>query len=152
MITTSLTAEVSDGQGLARPRTLHTKIPVLSPVTKIVTAPVTLDIRMNTLTQLPEEAKVDNKDAVPKYVHRALECVMLLYEWVSHRLTLRVGYKTPILSETDGNLFAVFKKIVDELCPGEYGLNENILKQGNISSSKTKYMMSCIAMAAKWLK
>jgi hypothetical protein len=47
-ITTSLTAGVSDDQGLARPRTLHTTIPVLSSVTKIVKAPVTLDIRINT--------------------------------------------------------------------------------------------------------
>jgi hypothetical protein len=42
-------------------------------VTKIVTAPVTLDIRINTLTQLAEEAKVDNTDVVAKYVHRGLE-------------------------------------------------------------------------------
>jgi hypothetical protein len=48
-ITTSLTAVVSDGDGLARPRTLLTTIPVLSPVTRIVTAPVTIDVRINTL-------------------------------------------------------------------------------------------------------
>jgi hypothetical protein len=86
-------------------------------VTKIVTAPVTLDVRINTLTQLPEEAKVNDKDVVAKYVHRGLEGVTLLYDWASHRLTLRVGYKTIILYETDDNLFAVFKTIVDDLCP-----------------------------------
>jgi hypothetical protein len=46
------------------------------------------------------------------------------YDWASHRLTLRVGYKTPILSETDDNIFAVFKTIVDELCPEADGVNE----------------------------
>jgi hypothetical protein len=55
---------------------------------KIITAPVTLDVRINTLAQLPEEAKEDNKDVVAKYVHRGLEGVTLLYEWVSHRLTM----------------------------------------------------------------
>jgi hypothetical protein len=87
-ITTSLIAGLSDGEGLARPITHLTTIPVLSPVTKIVTAPVTLDVRINTLTRLPEEAKVDDKDAVDKYVNRGLEDVKLLYEWASHRLTL----------------------------------------------------------------
>jgi hypothetical protein len=53
-------------------------------VTKIVTAPVTLDVRINTLTQLPEEAKVNDKDVIAKYVHRGLEGVTLLYEWESH--------------------------------------------------------------------
>jgi hypothetical protein len=60
-------------------------------VTKIITAPVTLHIRINTLTQLPEEAKVNDKDVVAKYVHRGLEGVTLLYDWSSHRLTLQVG-------------------------------------------------------------
>jgi hypothetical protein len=81
-------------------------------MTKIVTAPVTLDVRINTLTQLPEEAKVNDKDAVAKYVHRGLEGVTLLYDWASHRLTLRVRYNTPILSETDDNLFAVSKQLL----------------------------------------
>jgi hypothetical protein len=43
---------------------------------------------------------------------------------------LRVGYKTPILSETDNNLFAVFKTIVDELCPEGDGVNENYPETG----------------------
>jgi hypothetical protein len=94
-------------------------------VKKIVTAPVTLDVRINTLTQLPEEAKVNDKDVVAKYVHRGLECVTLLYEWASHRLTLRGEYKNPILYETDDNLFAFFKTIVDELCTEGDGVNEN---------------------------
>jgi hypothetical protein len=79
-ITTSLTAGVSDGDGLSRPRTLLTTIPVLSPAMKIVTAPVTLDVRINTLTQLLEEAKLDDKDIVAKYVHHGLEGVTLLYD------------------------------------------------------------------------
>jgi hypothetical protein len=101
-------------------------------VTKIVTAPVTLDVRINTLTQLPEEAKVNDKDVVAKYVHRGLEGVTLLYDWEAHRLMLRVGYNTPIVSETDYNLFAVFKTIVDDLCPEGDGANEKIIqRQGN---------------------
>jgi hypothetical protein len=83
-ITTSLAAGLSDGEGLARPRTPLTIIPVLSPVKKIVTAPVTIDVRINTLTQLPEESKVDD-------VHHSLEGVTLLYDWASHQLTLQVG-------------------------------------------------------------
>jgi hypothetical protein len=93
-ITTILTAGLSDGEGLARPRTPLTTIPIPSPVTKIVTSPVTLDVRINTLTQLPEEAKVNDKDVVAKYVHRGLEGVTLLYDWASDRITLRVGYNT----------------------------------------------------------
>jgi hypothetical protein len=129
-ITTSLTAGLSDGEGLARPRTPLTTIPVPSPVTKIVTAPVTLDVRINTLTQIPEEEKVNDKDVVAKYVNRGLEGVTLLYDWASHGLTLRVGYKTPILSETDDNLFAVFKTIVDELFPEGDGVKENYPETG----------------------
>jgi hypothetical protein len=129
-ITTSLAAGVSAEQGLARPRTLHTPIPVLSLVTKIVTAPVTLDIRINTLTQLPEEAKVKDKDVVAKYVHHGLEGVTLLYDWASHRLTLRVGYNNPMLSETDDNLFAVLKTISDELSPEEDRLNDTYPETG----------------------
>jgi hypothetical protein len=129
-ITTSLAAGVSDGDGLVRPRTLLTTVPVLSPVTKIVTAPLTLDVRINTLIQLPEEAKVDDKDFVSKYVHRGLEGTTILYEWASHRLTLRVGCKTPILSETDDNLFVVFKTSVDELCPEADGVNVNCPETG----------------------
>jgi hypothetical protein len=100
-------------------------------VTKVVTAFVILDVRISsTLTQLLEEAKVNDKDVVAKYVNRGLEGVTLLYDWASHRLTLRVGYKTPILSETDYNLFAVFKTIVDDLCPEGDGVNENYPETG----------------------
>jgi hypothetical protein len=99
-------------------------------VTKNVTAPVTLDVRINILTKLPEEAKMSDKDVVAKYVHRGLEGVTLLYDWASHQITLRVGYNTPILSETDANLFAVFKTIVDELCPEGDGVNENYPETG----------------------
>jgi hypothetical protein len=113
-ITTILIAVVSDEQGPVMPRTIHTPIPVLSPTTNIVTEPVTRDIRNNTQTQFSKEDKVNNKDVVAKYVHHGLEGVTLLYEWASHRLALRVDYKNPILSETDDNLFAVLKTIVDE--------------------------------------
>jgi hypothetical protein len=89
-----------------------------------------MDVRINSLSQLPEDAKVDDRDAVAKYVHRGLEGVTILYEWASHRLTLQVGYKTPILSETDENLFAVFKTLVDELCPEGGGVNENYPETG----------------------
>jgi hypothetical protein len=129
-ITTSLTAGVSDGDGLARPRTLVKTIPVLSPVTNIGTAPVTLDVRINTLTQLLEEEKVDDKDGIAKYVHRDQDGVTLLYEWAARRLTLRVGYNSPILSETDDNLFAFLKKNVDELCPEAEGVNKNYPEKG----------------------
>jgi hypothetical protein len=43
-----------------------------------LTAPVTLDIRINTLTQFHEEAKVNDKHGVAKYVHRCLEGMALL--------------------------------------------------------------------------
>jgi hypothetical protein len=89
-ITTSLTAGVPDEQGPVMPITVPTPIPVLSPNTKIVTAPVTRDIMINTPSQLPEEATVNDKDVAAKYVHRGLEGITLLYYWASHRLTLRV--------------------------------------------------------------
>jgi hypothetical protein len=62
--------------------------------------------------------------------NRGLEGFMLLYDWVSHRLTLGVDYKTPTLSETDDNLFAVFKVIVDEFTPKEEKLNEIYPEKG----------------------
>jgi hypothetical protein len=107
-------------------------------VTKIITAPVTLDVRINTLTQIPEEAKVEAKDVVAKYMHRGLEGVTLLYDWASHQRTLQVGYKSPILSETDYNLFAVFKTIVDELCPEVDGVNKNYPETGKHFSLKNE--------------
>lgn len=73
---------------------------------------------------------MDDKDVVAKYVHHGLEGVTLLNNWASHRLTLRVGYKPPILSEYGDTLFAVFKTIVDELSPEENGLNKNYSETG----------------------
>jgi hypothetical protein len=128
--TTRLKVGVSGGDGLVRPRTLLATIPVLSPVTKIVTAPVTLDIRINTLSKLLEEEKSDDKEVVAKYINYGLEGVTLLYEWALHHLTLRAGYKTPILSETNDNIFAVFKTIVDELCTEADGVIENYPEKG----------------------
>jgi hypothetical protein len=71
-IKTSLTAGLSDGEGFSRPITPLTTIPFPSPVMKIFTAPVTLDVRINTPNQLPEEEKVNDKNVVAKYVHRGL--------------------------------------------------------------------------------
>jgi hypothetical protein len=51
---------------------------------------------------------------------------------------LRVAYKTSILSETDDNLFAVFKTIVDELCPEGDGVNENYPETGKHFFFKNK--------------
>jgi hypothetical protein len=59
------------------PRTVLKPISVLSPMKKVMTAPVTRDIMINTLTQLPEEATVKGKDVVAKYVYRGLETVTL---------------------------------------------------------------------------
>jgi hypothetical protein len=131
------TAGASNEQGPTNLRTLHTPIPVLSPMMQIVTAPFTRDIMINTLTQPPEEAKVNNKELVAKYVHRGLECVTLLYDWASHRPNLCVGYKTPMLSQTDDNIFAVFKTIVDEFSPEEDKLNETY-PEANSSFTKNE--------------
>jgi hypothetical protein len=112
------------------PRTVPTSTPVLSPTTRIVTAPVTRNIRINTLAQLPEETKENDKNVVAKYVDRGLKGVSFLCDWASHRLTLRVSSTTPMLSETDDNLFAVFKTIVDEFSPEEETLNETYPETG----------------------
>jgi hypothetical protein len=125
-ITTIPTAGVSDKQASPMLSPVPQPMPVLSPTmeTKVVTAPVTHGIMINTLTQLPEEAKVNDNDVIARYVSRCLESIMLLYDWASHRLTLRVGYKTPMLYETDEHMFAFFKEIVDEFSPKEEKLND----------------------------
>jgi hypothetical protein len=73
-----------------------------------------------------------DKDVIVKYVSRCLEGVKLLYEWALYRLTLRVGYKIPLLSETDNNLFAVFKAIIDEFSPKEEKLNQTYPEKAHI--------------------
>jgi hypothetical protein len=40
--------------------------------------------------------------------------VTLMYDWAQHRLTVRIGYKTPILSSANDKFFYVFKQIVDD--------------------------------------
>jgi hypothetical protein len=132
-ITTSPTAGFSDEQAPPMPSPVTRTMPVFSPTmdTNVVTASVTYDIRINTLMQLPEEAKVNDKDGIVKYVSHGLEGVTVLYNWASHRLNMRGGYNTPMLSETDDNLFAVVKAIVDaELSPEEDQLNETYTKKG----------------------
>jgi hypothetical protein len=89
-------------------------VPSPTTVTQVATAPVTREIIINTPTQLPEESKVMAKYVIGKHASRGLDGVTMLYDWASHRLTLRVGYKTLMLSETDDILFAVFKAIVVE--------------------------------------
>jgi hypothetical protein len=93
-------------------------------VTKILTAPVTRDININTISQLHEDSKVMDNNVIANYFSPILEGVTLLYDWASCRLTLRLGYKTQMLSETDDNLFAVFKVIMGEFYPEEEELNE----------------------------
>jgi hypothetical protein len=150
-ITSSLTAGVSDGQVTTMPSTVTPPITVLYPMMKIVKAPATCDIRINTLTH-PEEAKVIDKDALAKYMHRGPEGVMLLYEWASHRINLLVGYRTPMLARNDDDLFAVLKAMVDEFSPEEEKVNETYTKKENISFTKVKCTTSCITMAARLLK
>jgi hypothetical protein len=129
------------------PRTVPTPIPVLPPTTKIVRAPVTRDIRINTLTQLPEEAKVNDKDVVAKYVNHGLEGVYLLCDWASHRHTSRVGYTTSMLSETDDTLFEVFKTTLDEHLPEEEKLNETCPETGKHFFYKNEmYRRHCAMM------
>jgi hypothetical protein len=57
----SLTAGVSNEQVPAMPRTVSTPVPILSPTTKIMLAPVTHHIMITIPTQFPEEAKVNDK-------------------------------------------------------------------------------------------
>jgi hypothetical protein len=81
---------------------------------KVSTAPVTHDIRINTLTVLPTEATIKKENVISRYVRRGLEGVALMYNWASHCLTVHVGYNTPIFCENSEDLFEVFKSIVDE--------------------------------------
>jgi hypothetical protein len=65
-ITTSLIAGFPKEQAPPMPSHVPPPMPVPSPTMemKVTTAPVTRDIRINTLMQLPEEAKVMDEDAV----------------------------------------------------------------------------------------
>jgi hypothetical protein len=90
-----------------------------NPVSKVSLAPVTPDIRINTLANLPIEDIVKDKDKLVRYVNRGLGGVTLLYDWAAHHLTVRVGYNTPLLSEGGTKLFAVFQSIVDDFSSDE---------------------------------
>jgi hypothetical protein len=151
-ITTSLVAVVPEDQVPSMsnivPPLMHVPSPTME--TKVVTASVTRYIIINMLTQLSEESKVMDKDSIVKYVSWCHEGATLLYDGASHRLAVRVGYKTPMLSEKDDNLFAVFKAIVGEFSPKEEELNETYpLKKENICLTKTKCMTSCIMTEAQ---
>jgi hypothetical protein len=76
---------------------------------KVSTAPITHGIRINTLTVIPTEATFKKEKVISRYVSRGLEGVVLMYDWPSHRLTVRVGYNTPIFSETYEDIFEVLK-------------------------------------------
>jgi hypothetical protein len=58
--------------------------------------PVVHYIRINTLMVLPIEATIKKENFVSRYVSTDLEGVTLMYKWVSHFLTIRVGYNTSI--------------------------------------------------------
>jgi hypothetical protein len=86
---------------------------------KVATDVVTRDIHINTLTQLPGEDALKDERLMEKYVSRGLEGVTLIFDWASHRLTIRVGYNTLIFSDTDEKLFSVFKSLVDDFSSDE---------------------------------
>jgi hypothetical protein len=132
--------------------TVPPPIPISCPVTNIMTTPVTRDIMINTLMQLPVEAKLIDKDVIAKYASHSLEGITLLYDWASHRFTLCISYKTPILSETAENLFVVFKASVDEFSFEEEKLNERYPEKGKQNVLPKKCVTSCIALEAKLLK
>jgi hypothetical protein len=86
-MTTTLAVGVHEEQPLTSPvpcpvPPLHVPSPTM--VTKVATAPVTLDIRINTLIQLPEESKIMDKYVIAKYISRGIDGVSLMYEWASH--------------------------------------------------------------------
>jgi hypothetical protein len=70
-------------------------------LSKAATASVMRDIRINTLTQLPSEATIKSKSVIDKFVSRDLADVTFLYDWASNRLTIRVGYTTPMFLDVD---------------------------------------------------
>jgi hypothetical protein len=62
--------------------------PITNPVSKVSLAPVTQDIRINTLTNLPREDTLKDKDKLVRYVNRGLVGATLLYEWVVYRIAV----------------------------------------------------------------
>jgi hypothetical protein len=89
------------------------------------TVPATQDTRVSLVVLVYCQARATPNDQLRPNAATTVDYRVDLYEWASHQLTLRVGYKTAIFSETDDNLFADFKTIVDELCPEGDGVNEN---------------------------
>jgi hypothetical protein len=67
---------------------------VRAPLSKATIAAVMRDIQINTLTQLPSEATNKRDSVIEQFASHAIEGVNFLYDWASHRLTVRVGYTT----------------------------------------------------------
>jgi hypothetical protein len=97
---------------------------------KVATSAVTRDIRINTLTQLQGEDTLKKEWLIEKYVNRGLEGMTLLFDWASHRLTICVGYNTPMFSDTDEKLFSVFKSLIDDFSSGEEQATETYPEKG----------------------
>jgi hypothetical protein len=97
--------------------------------TKVAMAAVTREIK-NTLTQLPAESSIKDEDVIGKYTSRGIEWVRLLYDWASHRLTVCVSYKTPILLSVNDNLFDLFKQILDEFYSDEEERRDSYPEKG----------------------
>jgi hypothetical protein len=92
---------------------------VTPPLLKVATAAATRDILINTLTQLLSEATIKSESVIDTFGSCGLAGVTFSYEWASHRLTIRVGYKTPMFSDVDDQLFAALNAIVDDFSSDE---------------------------------
>jgi hypothetical protein len=102
-------------------------------VSNVATAPETRYDRINTLTELQAEATLIDKDTViSKLVIRGLEGMTLLYEWVVHHLTIRVGYKMPNLSDADDSFLHVFNVMVDDLSSDKEDNNDSYPEKGGV--------------------
>jgi hypothetical protein len=120
----------SDHIPVCHPLQAQVENPITDVTAKVSTAPVKHDIRINNLTVLPSEATIKKENIVSWYISRGLDGVVLLYDWASHRLTVHVGYNTPIFSETSEDLFEVFKSIVAEFSSDEEENVESYLEKG----------------------
>jgi hypothetical protein len=119
--------------------------PIADFTAKVSTAPVTHDIRINTLPVLPSEAILKKGKVILRYDSRGLEGVVLMYEWASRRPTVRVGYHTPIFSETSEDLFEVYKSIVAEF---SFDMEEN--PESYPEKANHFFYIDYIAMKAQW--
>jgi hypothetical protein len=113
--------------------------PTTTTATKVSTAPVMRDFRINTLTQLPAEATINEEDIIGKCTRRGLEGVILMFDWASHILMVRTSYKTPIFSSANDNLFDVFKAIIDDFSSSdEEERRDSYPEKGNCFKKKKK--------------